>query len=69
MTTAPVDARDVLTGLVEEAQAASERMAVGNPNRGLLLRLCACSLALAQRVARLEREIVYDDAPGRIILP
>lgn len=51
----PIDVRDTLTQLIRQAEAASQRMSVRNPNRQLLSRLCFMSIALATRVAELEQ--------------
>lgn len=51
----PIDVRETLTILVRQAEAASQRMGVQNPNRQLLSRLCFMSIALATRVAELEQ--------------
>ena len=60
---APVSANDTLAALIAEAEAATEKMAADNPNRGLLLRLCAYGLAVTQRCAALEAEIAAHETP------
>ncbi len=58
MTKTPVavTVKDTLAGLIAEAEAATARMGAQNPNRSLMLRLCAFSIAISQRCAGLEAE-------------
>ena len=53
---AGVSVNETLASLLTASEAASARMSVQNPNRALLLRLCAYAVALTQRVAALEAE-------------
>jgi orotidine-5'-phosphate decarboxylase len=45
-----------IVDLVQRAEAASARMSVKNPNRGLLRDLCVGLVAQAQRIAMLEAQ-------------
>ena len=63
----PISANDTLAALIREAEAATEKMSADNPNRALLLRLCAYGLAVTQRCAVLEADIAARETP-RVVL-
>jgi hypothetical protein len=71
LTDAPEStAKSSLMQLLTEAEAASEKMGAGNPNRDLLLRLSAALVSLAQQVVALSTSLAVHEAQDqRIILP
>lgn len=63
-------AKSSLMQLLTEAEAASEKMGHGNPNRDLLLRMSAALVSLAQQVVALSTSLaVHEAQEKRILLP